>query len=126
MLKKIFLNNDTVVQWASVRNKDAECDCPLRYTTSIFIDERKVDKSKLKRGSTVEQNSDGEYVFSLPERPEPEPKPIPYPKVSPTQFKLLLTREERITLRGAVETDPGKGRNSFWETSVGNFPIHDR
>jgi hypothetical protein len=40
-------------------------------------------------------------------KPEPEPKPIPYPKVSPTQFKLLLTREERITLRGAVETDPG-------------------
>lgn len=50
---------------------------------------------------------------------EPEPKPEPevdsdgesdvitYPKVSPVEFKLLLTTEERVSLRGAIETDPG-------------------
>jgi len=106
MLKKIFLNNDIVVQYSTVRNENVECEASVPYTSSIFIDERKVEKSKLKRGSTVEQNSDGEYVFSLPEKQE-KTNTREYPKVSPTQFKLLLTGEERISLRGAVETDPG-------------------
>lgn len=45
-------------------------------------------------------------VWSAP-APTPQPEPTPtYPKVSPVEFKLLFTSQERVAIKAARATDP--------------------
>ena len=46
-------------------------------------------------------------VWSSPAIPEPAPEPEPvHPKVSPVEFKLLFTSQERVAIKAARNTDP--------------------
>lgn len=40
-----------------------------------------------------------------PPTPEPEPGPV-YPQLSPVQFKMLFTSQERVAIKAARGTDP--------------------
>jgi len=103
MFIKAFIEEDMVVQLAKVGRKDVQCEASVPYSKVAFVDYFDPSIKNIKVGSTVEQKSDGEYVFSLPANKNT----IAYPSVSPTEFKLLLTSKERIALREAVNTDPG-------------------
>lgn len=47
---------------------------------------------------------DGQWSAPAP-APQPEPTPT-YPKVSPVEFKLLFTSQERVAIKAARATDP--------------------
>lgn len=65
-------------------------------------------------GTTVPENAergDGWVKGKLVKAPTPEPvEPAPvepsYPKVSPIEFKLLFTAQERVAMKVARENDP--------------------
>lgn len=49
-------------------------------------------------------------IWSAPPAPEPTPEPTPAPteapKISPVEFKLLFTSQERVAIKAARATDP--------------------
>jgi hypothetical protein len=51
------------------------------------------------------RNEEGEWEAPTP-TPEPEPTPSEAPKVSPVEFKLLFTSQERVAIKAARATDP--------------------
>lgn len=51
------------------------------------------------------RSEDGEWDAPTP-TPEPEPTPAEHPKVSPVEFKLLFTSQERVAIKAARATDP--------------------
>ena len=103
MLIKAFIEGGKVAQLAKVGNKSVECEASVPYTSVAFVDARSPAAKNIKRGSYVEQGSDGEYVFTLPD-PAPTPEPAP-PKVSAIEFKLLWTPFERVALNKLRESD---------------------
>ena len=51
------------------------------------------------------RNEAGEWEAPAP-TPEPTPAPTEYPKVSPVEFKLLFTAQERVAIKAARASDP--------------------
>ena len=50
---------------------------------------------------------DGQLVKPEPPAPAPAPEPTPvYPKVSPVEFKLLFTSQERVAIKAALWEAP--------------------
>jgi hypothetical protein len=58
------------------------------------------------------ENGDGWVGLTLVKRTAPEPAPVPAsqhvqrPKVSPVEFKLLFTPQERVAIKAARASDP--------------------
>lgn len=51
------------------------------------------------------RNEAGDWEAPAPS-PEPDPAPTEAPKVSPVEFKLLFTAQERVAIKAARATDP--------------------
>lgn len=97
-----IIKNDTV---ANIVEADS---AEIAY--SIFPDcacKELQDNEYAEIGQRVDQDGNllpaPEYI---PEPVMPEPTPLPNNKVSPVEFKLLWTTQERTTITGLKTTDP--------------------
>lgn len=102
MFIKVFIEEKKVVQLAKVGGKDVECEASVPYSDVEFVDARDPSAKNIKVGSNVEQDSNGDYTFTLPV-PE-QSTTSKYPTISVVQFKMLLYPQERVSLRES--TDP--------------------
>ena len=94
MYKKIFTKEGKVVQWATISNKDVQCEFK-GSDAHIFIEESKLDESSLILGYTVVENDNGTYTFVAPE-PEPE---VPAPLLSYITWEEHLAQQQENSIR---------------------------
>lgn len=93
------------MKWARIENDTAievtDIDPAGRYAPSLIwheVPDDVVANSKLVDGEWVHPPA----VEIVPAEPEPSPLPL----LSPVEFKLLFTAEERIAIRSAKDSDP--------------------